>query len=926
MTTACWGSPRLLRCLRRNGLGRRRIDEEPAAPLHASRRPLADASSLLGPAWPQDNLITAQPAVLYNGRIEKWVSQRSLPVIFSALERELGPFTPVEVLPGAYAWRVRCNAESGRFTLEIPLAVDEAGQRGRRRVDVPRHDVENIRRFLAAGLTRFVLPPQRLATLAGELPVAVLDPAEDYDTVGFERGCIQVRAQHAPGAKEIPLSLESTAELLTEMIAALAYHYEPGVDGGTALADVFVNGGDFVVKRRAEGTFDLRLTAARTLEKGIGPALLLCHLIRCVAYDPWEIGGHQVGIPVPMSNPSIAFEGVARGRRYRHLDTGSSEEQGTREAHRWIAEMVRTTYGRAYRPWAERFLEGRLPASFGEDLRERWWQLAPLRQRGHLLELRAQRGIGEDSVSAATELATFLEKRSSEVGRRPLDHAAAESLTAPRALANAETTGDVTLPPPSYAAAVDLLPSFATYMDAVLHDPEWGYYAHHVEIGASGHFNTHPEILSPHYGRWMATLAFRTWRDLLAHGELSDGQTFDVIELGAGNGRLARDFLDFVAIAARDESHAKQSRWAHFEQCLRYCIYETSDSLRARQRALLGERALIRAGDARRAGETLREQHRDGVFGMVVSNEVPDTFGAHKVAFARGGRARAALVLPRVEAQLLPALGDALASQVEVANDAVRQTCHLDDHPEDSYLDAATWLAVMRTLSKLPEPERGRCLSMLWFEEAYVPASEIGELAEHLETNAQQYAIALAAEDSGVVQYVGLHACRFVREVAASMRAGIVVTVDYGDSTWGLVQGARRGDFRLRVYGNATQAFVPRPNDPYTAAGTQDVTVDVSFSDLAHAGELAGLTVVHYGAEIDLARDDLPEVLRGGDHEPYSALLEPDIKVLVLGTRPSDVLTPVGKAQRLRYEYEQLPEERREEITRWEQALRLSPP
>ena len=68
----------------------------------------------------------------------------------------------------------------------------------------------------------------------------------------------------------VSLGASATADLLAEMIGALVYHYEPDEDGGTTLADVCVNDGDFVVRRRSDGGFDLRLTAARRRERGVG--------------------------------------------------------------------------------------------------------------------------------------------------------------------------------------------------------------------------------------------------------------------------------------------------------------------------------------------------------------------------------------------------------------------------------------------------------------------------------------------------------------------------------------------------------------------------------------------------------------------------------------------------------------------------------
>ena len=121
-----------------------------------------------------------------------------------------------------------------------------------------------------------------------------------------------------------------------------------------------------------------------------------------------------------------------------------------------------------------------------------------------------------------------------------------------------------------------------------------------------------------------------------------------------------------------------------------------------------------------------------------------------------------------------------------------------------------------------------------------------------------------------MVLYVNVHAGRFIRELGSSLAAGFIVTIDYGDTTWGLVQGARRGDFPFRVYGD-WQDYVPRPNDPYAAPGTQDLTADVNFTELARAGEAAGLKVLHFGPERDVIGDDLPELVlaaAGRDQEP----------------------------------------------------------
>ena len=172
------------------------------------------------------------------------------------------------------------------------------------------------------------------------------------------------------------------------------------------------------------------------------------------------------------------------------------------------------------------------------------------------------------------------------LGPPPADGGAA------RPLANPELFGALPLAAALHDAAVRTFPTFEAYMDAALHDPTWGYYARRVSIGRAGHFNTNPESLSPRYGGWIAAWAFRCWRDMVAHGELAETDPFPIVEFGAGNGRLARDVLDAVASGAPTRGAA----WRVFAARVQYRIYETSASLRDKQRAAPRRRRRRRRG------------------------------------------------------------------------------------------------------------------------------------------------------------------------------------------------------------------------------------------------------------------------------------------------------------------------------------------
>jgi SAM-dependent MidA family methyltransferase len=956
---------------------------------------LAAPSALLSSRWSRDNVVTAHPSRLYDGRVLEPIEPDALEYLVQDLAAKRGPFRVGEGRMGVFTWDISCQDDAGSFVLQVPVALDEPGREGRAKRDVPRQNVENARYFRARGLTRFVVEPEALVTLGADVPAAILRGLTEHRPLTLGAGAARVRL--ADGWI-VPLGTAGTAELLAEMVAALVYHYEPDVAGGTAVTDVFVNDGDFAVRRRNDGSFDLRLTAARRRTPGIGVNLLLLYLIQLMAYEDFSVDGGLTGLPLLISNPAVAFEGVVRGLGYRYADLGAAAAEGAGEARRWITGFGRSREGRAYRPWVERFLDGRLPLRFGDDLREHWWRLFPLERNMRLLELRGRPSPGSPAAESARTLRSFLERLSREIGRLPdedpslqrpndlgmlgmsrllaeanvdagsrdavaaeifgqwpyrsLDQllarvprarglrrlksrlafgqafSAAEENTlkalgpppkagATRALANHELFGAVSVPHALAAEAVQAFPSFEAYMDASLHDVGWGYYGHAVVIGTEGHFDTHPEELSPEYGGWVARLAFKAWRDMVAHGELTTDEPFSLIEFGAGNGRLARDVLDAVALAVDEPGRVERELWSAFAARLEYRIYEMSESLRARQRELLGDRALVAPGDARAPAATLLRDFPDGVKGMIVTNEVPDAFGVHKVVFAADGRAFAALVVPRVEPTVDALLGPELTRRVAAADAAVRRSFGFSANAADRYLDRGAFGAVMSALWRVEDSERATALASVWFEEAYVPVSALPELASHVAANAREYATALAAEDSGVVLYVNVHAAGFIRELGSSLKSGFVVTIDYGETTWGLVQGARRGDFPFRVYGEQLED-VPRPNDPYAAPGSQDLTTDVNFTELFSAGEVAGLKLVHFGPERDLSGEALSELLRTAANARRVAkfLGHPGFKVLILATRRSDAFaTPLTTSLPLHGRDQDVPKLQREKIS-----------
>jgi SAM-dependent MidA family methyltransferase len=150
--------------------------------------------------------------------------------------------------------------------------------------------------------------------------------------------------------------------------------------------------------------------------------------------------------------------------------------------------------------------------------------------------------------------------------------------------------------------------SFAQFMEAALYAPGLGYYAAGaMKFGAAGDFVTAPEM-TPLFGRTLA----HAIAPVLAE---TDGE---VLELGAGSGRLAVDVLG--ELARLDALPA------------RYCILDVSADLRARQQDTLARELPQLAG---------RVHWLDALpahfSGVILGNEVLDALPVALVHWTEGG-------------------------------------------------------------------------------------------------------------------------------------------------------------------------------------------------------------------------------------------------------------------------------------------------
>jgi len=205
--------------------------------------------------------------------------------------------------------------------------------------------------------------------------------------------------------------------------------------------------------------------------------------------------------------------------------------------------------------------------------------------------------------------------------------------------------------------------SFADYMDMALYLPGLGYYAGgSVKFGQAGDFVTAPE-LTPLFGQALARQVAQLFAVMspstfhsptppvtaLASAETScAADAKNILEVGAGSGRLAADLL-----LALERLGALPSR---------YAILELSGELRARQHETICAAAPHLAGRV-----TWLDELPASFAGCVIANELLDALPTHVVAWRNSGPMERGVVLAGegfawAERPAKGALADAMAN------------------------------------------------------------------------------------------------------------------------------------------------------------------------------------------------------------------------------------------------------------------------
>ena len=154
----------------------------------------------------------------------------------------------------------------------------------------------------------------------------------------------------------------------------------------------------------------------------------------------------------------------------------------------------------------------------------------------------------------------------------------------------------------------------AAFMELALYHPTLGYYNRlGSRTGRTGDFFTSVNV-GPQFGALLATQLDEMYR-LLGSAPVAG---FDVVEIGAGNGQLARDLLDTAEILFPD-----------MYASIRLTLVETSTRGRDLHTETLGRHA-------ERLTDSLATLP-DRIFGVIFANELLDALPTHAVAMTDSG-------------------------------------------------------------------------------------------------------------------------------------------------------------------------------------------------------------------------------------------------------------------------------------------------
>ena len=399
-------------------------------------------------------------------------------------------------------------------------------------------------------------------------------------------------------------------------------------------------------------------------------------------------------------------------------------------------------------------------------------------------------------------------------------------------------------------------------MYEALYNEKFGFYSSgKVILGSNDEkvsFVTHPETLSPSYGAVIAYHAYGMYRSMIIAKDLKPGEKFHVIELGAGNGTLANDFLNFIENCAEEEKkYLYKTNWQEFCSNVLYTIGELSPTLAEIQKQknkkhIEREKMRVVKVDAREIDKAFDGKKVKGLF---VSNELPDAFPVHKIV----KRGDAFYITVAIATCQIKGLDKLYSKKQEIKriidkNNNMRKEFR-GEMPECINKETnETIIFSKKDYFDLKESAASKGISIdtyITFYEKEVAISYFKELQGYVKRNINY----LSNELYGTTWYINDGVETFMRAISNVLDIGFIMTIDYGFSTSRLkdyMQCLKRlGEDKIKFYPVGVSESI------YKAPGDYDITTDLNFTDMALVGEDLGIEAIFYGVQNALCNHEI---------------------------------------------------------------------
>jgi len=215
--------------------------------------------------------------------------------------------------------------------------------------------------------------------------------------------------------------------------------------------------------------------------------------------------------------------------------------------------------------------------------------------------------------------------------------------------------------------------TFAEYMSLALYHEHYGYYKNGiVRIGAKGDFFT-SSSLGKDFGELLTLQFEQMWQNL------GRPNPFYLVEMGAGNGELAQDILNYLQ---KDEQ-------TEFVQALKYVIVEESPTLIKSQQELL-EGIIFKNV----SWQSFSDISDESIIGCFFSNELVDAFPVHRLVKKDNQLQEIYLNLVEDELQesIYPLSTAKLAEYLRLVEIDLLSQLYPENYTTEINLDALDWL------------------------------------------------------------------------------------------------------------------------------------------------------------------------------------------------------------------------------------------